>query len=284
MKSLQENILSLFGIRRTEDIFFKVNPGLIGSVTEVRMEKVRCKCCKEDSLDAWVYKLGEDWLQDNVWDICLECQKDAYSTHMTRQMRSKHQDVVDGDWYFISESDQSGFKNFDESNPTTTAAKEKTFEYTKVLLSGEIRNMRISGTTGTGKTHLAKAIARTMKSKGKRVAFIEAVKLFDKIKGTFGNDHERKRLEEHFAGFDLVVIDDVGVETKKIADVSWTSSEWPRLIELRKGKSTVYTTNFDEKALAGVIGARAESRMSENAVKVEIFTPGKDHRKDQLFY
>lgn len=202
------------------------------------MEKVRCKCCKEDSLDAWVYKLGEDWLQDNVWDICLECQKDAYSTHKTRQMRSKHQDVVDGDWYFISESDQSGFKNFDESNPTTTAAKEKTFEYTKVLLSGEIRNMRISGTTGTGKTHLAKAIARTMKSKGKRVAFIEAVKLFDKIKGTFGNDHERKRLEEHFAGFDLVVIDDVGVETKKVSDVSWTSSEWPRLIELRKGKSS----------------------------------------------
>ena len=80
------------------------------------------------------------------------------------------------------------------------------------------------------------------------------------------------------------MIDDVGVETKKLTDISWSSSEWVRLVELRKGRSTVYTTNFDPKTLAGVIGARAESRMSEYSMMIEIFTPDQDYRKDKLFY
>lgn len=289
MRAVQEdNIWTRLGVTKQEDLFFKVHPELIGTVTEVRMDKVNCPSCKEQTREAWVYRQSGDWLQENVWHICNDCQKSAYSSQVTKQIRSKHQDVIDGDWYFLDDADQAGFKNFESLNEATTAAKTKAMDYAKLLLSGEERNMRLSGTPGTGKTHLAKAIARTLKSKGKRVAFIEAVQLFDKIKTTFGNDFERKRLDDHFAEFDLVVVDDVGLETKKVSDVSWTSTEWPKLIDLRKGKSTVYTTNFDEAALANVIGARAESRMSENAESIEIFTPDKDYRKlkndGSLFY
>lgn len=283
MKTIGESILSMFGVRRTEELFFKANPGLIGTVAQVRMEKVKCPSCKEDTLDAWVYQQDGEWLQDVVMPICHSCQKLAYSENVTKQIKTKHQNVIDENWYFISETDQSGFKNFEITTPVTAAAKEKSLNYTKKLLSGEVSNLRFSGTPGTGKTHLAKAIARTLKSKDKRVAFIDSVQLFEKIKSTFGNDVERKRLEEHFAKFEIVVIDDVGLETKKPSDISWTSTEWVRLIDLRKGKSTVYTTNFDEKALAGVIGARAESRMSENAEKIELFTPDDDYRR-KLFY
>lgn len=284
----EDDIWTRLGVTKQEDLFFKIHPELIGTVTEVRMDKTECPSCKEPSREAWVYRQSGDWLQENVWPICNDCQKDTYATQVTKQIRDKHQNVIDGDWYFISDDDQAGFKNYEPFNEPTTAAKTKAIDYAKSLISGEVRNMRLSGTPGTGKTHLAKAIARTLKHEGKRVAFIEAAELFEKIKRTFGNDVERKRLDDHFAGFELVVIDDVGLETKKVSDVSWTSTEWPKLIDLRKGKSTVYTTNFDEAALANVIGARAESRMSENAESVEIFTPDKDYRKlkndGSLFY
>lgn len=275
-----ESVFARFDFRRIEDLFFRARPEMHGSVTDVRMERVECPSCKEETLDAWIYKQSGDWLQEAVLPLCGDCQKSAYAVKLGRQLTQKRQGVIDNDWYFIRETDESGFKNFETVNQTATTAKGKAADYVKSLLAGETSNLRLSGTTGTGKTHLAKAIARTVKHNGKRVAFIEAEKLFNKIKSMFGNEPEQKRFEEHFAAFDLVVIDDVGVETKKVQDVSWTSSEWVRLINLRESKSTVYTTNFDDKKLAEVIGARAESRMSENAELVEMFTPGEDYRKD----
>lgn len=283
-----QDIFARLGFRRVEDLFFKARPEMIGSVSEVRMQKINCPSCKEDNLDAWIYRQNSDWLQEKVWPICNDCQKIAYADQLKISLNSKHQKVLDGDWYFIKDTDQMGFKNFEAESPEMIAAKQKSVDYVKSLLKGETRNLRLSGTTGTGKTHLAKAIARTFKHEGKSVAFISADKLFSKIKGTFGNDHARERLDNQYSAFDLLVIDDVGVETSKAnGEVSWSSSEWVRLIEMREGKSTVYTTNFDEESLAKVIGARAESRMSTNSDLVELYTD-KDYRKlkndGNLFY
>ncbi|HET6872602.1 MAG TPA: hypothetical protein VFH42_06385, partial [Sporolactobacillaceae bacterium] len=59
--------------------------------------------------------------------------------------------------------------------------------------------------------------------------------------------------------------------------VSWTVTEWTRLIELRTGKSTVYTTNLDDFELPKVIGNRAFSRMYDNTLFIDLFTD--DYRK-----
>lgn len=282
------SIFERFDFRRIEDLFFRANPDKVETVSEVRMDKVECPSCKEHVLDAWIYKQNGDWLQEYVMRICHDCQQEAHSRRIGRNIVSNRQKTVDKDWYLIRDEDESGFKNFETPSSETTVAKNKAMEYTKALLAGRIHNLRIEGTTGTGKTHLAKAIARTLKHEGKNVAFITADELFDKIKRTFGNDYERDRMNKQFQNFDVVVIDDVGVETRKPSEVSWTSSEWVRLIDMREGKSTVYTTNFDEKALAGVIGARAESRMSKDADYIKLYTPDKDYRKletdGRIFY
>lgn len=283
MKKQVSDIWTLLGASRQEDLFFKVYPDRIGTVTDVRMAKVACPGCGEKRRDAWVYLQQGDWLLENVASLCVDCEKDAYAAAVTKQLRRKHEQIIENDWYFIDEADDAGFKNFEPVNAATKAAKAKAMEYVMALRTGEARSLRIAGTPGTGKTHLAKAIARTVKYEGKRVAFVEAVTLFDKVKKMFGNERARERFDAHITGFDLVVIDDVGLETRKIADVSWTSSEWVRLIELRKGKSTVYTTNFEARALAEVIGARAESRMCEHAMQIDIFTPDEDYRRGTLF-
>lgn len=278
-----DSFFDRLGVRRTEDLFFKIHPDYVKAVSDVKMEWVKCPRCKEETKQAWVYCYNGDWNQEDVWPVCHDCLQESYAKQVGAQLVQKRKDVVDGEWYFISATEQQGFKNFEELNPETTAAKKQAADYTSDLLNGQIRNMQISGTPGTGKTHLAKAIARTLKHKGKSVAFIESVTLFDKIKGTFGNQVALERLQKQFSEFEVVVIDDVGVETRKQDELSWSSGEWVKLIDLRQGKSTVYTTNFDKEKLRNVIGARAVSRMSENLETIELFTPDQDYR-EKLFY
>lgn len=288
MRKVQEvDIWTMLGNPTQENLFFKARPEMISTVSEVRMDKVECPGCKEITLDAWIYKQSGDWLQESVLPICNSCRQIALSKKHTATLKSKHQKVIDKDWYLISDFDESGLKNFETPSPETIAAKEKTSAYVRALLEGETRNLRLSGTTGTGKTHLAKAIARILKHEGKNVAFIGANELFTNIKKMFGNDHAQERFDKQFQDFEVVIIDDVGVETSKANEISWSSSEWVRLIDMREGKSTVYTTNFDEESLADVIGARAESRMSRNAESIKLYTD-KDYRKldndGRLFY
>ncbi|WP_172369605.1 ATP-binding protein [Sporosarcina jiandibaonis] len=286
MQDAMTNIFSMFGIRKMEDLYFKCYPDDVSSVSEARLENVKCPVCEEMTLTSWVYKQNGDWLQKPLDSMCSDCQKAAYAKKLRRFHIDKRQKIIDADWYFISETDESGFRNFSTVNPETKeqkteliAAKTMASDYVKKLLKGEVKNLRISGTPGTGKTHLSKAIARVLKHEGKDVAFITADKLFDKIKATFGNDLAKEKLFEQFSSFDYVVIDDVGVETHSQKEMSWTINTWVRLIDLREGKSTVYTTNFDEKTLQSTIGARAESRMSENAERIAIYTPEHDYRK-----
>jgi len=277
MQALNEGTFTFMGLRMV-DIFFKVNPEKLGTVEDVRMERIACPSCKESSLDVWGYLENGSWQIDKVWPICLECQKTDVSRQATKKLLDKQREVIEGDWYHIDPDDTSGFKNFEVIDEATEVAKAKATAYTRAIIEGNVGNLRIAGSPGTGKTHLAIAVARTAKHSGVNVAFVEAKTLFKMIKATFGNDHERKRLDKHFGSFDLMIIDDVGLETKKRDEVSWTSTEWVDLIDMRKGKSTVYTTNFDAESLRKVIGARAESRMKTNADSIELFT-GKDQRK-----
>ncbi len=272
---------SMFGGLRQENLFFKAYPELSETASNVRMEKIECPKCELPKRDAWVYEKDGQEHQESVWPICGDCEKNVVSTHVTKQMMQKHEKVIENDWYFLSETDSAGFKNFEEHNKSVSVAKAKAIDYTKKLKAGEQMNLLVMGIPGTGKSHLSKAIARTLKHEGKTVAYITAAQLFTKIKATFNNQPARDRFNEQFKNFDLVVIDDVGLETKKISEVSWSTSEWTDLLNMREGKSSVWTTNFHEIALSEVIGARTMSRMYENTMFIDIFT-GEDYRKTKM--
>lgn len=272
---------SLFGGLRQENLFFKAYPHLEGIVTDVRMGKINCPSCKQDKRDAWIYTKDGEETWESVWPICSDCEKGCFSTTVTKQIKEKHEKVVENDWYFIRPEETAGFKNFEEHNTQSRVSKSKAIEYYKRFLEGENLNLLIMGIPGTGKSHLSKAIARSAKHDGKKVAYITSTQLFSKIKDTFNNPPARERFNEQFKSFDLVVIDDVGLETKKIAEVSWSTSEWTELLNMREGKSNIWTTNFDDIALGKVIGERSVSRMYDNTMFIEIFT-GEDYRKKKI--
>ncbi|WP_391119373.1 ATP-binding protein [Psychrobacillus sp. L3] len=267
-----------FGNLRQEDLFFKVHPELIDIVSEVEIKKTECPSCKKDERVSWVWAFDETEYEEPVRDLCRDCELEALSLETGYTLNEKRRAVIDKEWYFINENEASGFKNFEVHDEKSEFAKKTTTEYIKRLLAGEQLNLMMLGKTGTGKSHLSKAIAKTAKHKGKKVAYITAMHLFNKIKGTFNNIHERNRFNEQFKAFDLIVIDDVGMETKKVAEVSWSTSEWTELLNLREGKSNIWTSNFDEQSLSKVIGDRTLSRMYENTIFIENFT-GEDFRR-----
>jgi DNA replication protein DnaC len=76
---------------------------------------------------------------------------------------------------------------------------------------------------------------------------------------------------------DLLIIDDMGVETTKINDVGWTVRTWNEIIDARMGMANIWTTNLDDGSLSEVVGPRTHSRMYEDTRFVDLFTD--DYRK-----
>jgi DNA replication protein DnaC len=272
-------VLEVLGIKRTEDLLFKCRSDLIGKVREVKTQKENCNQCGQPNIFGWNYKMLDGTEQHwRVSDVCTNCLKGIESKQITQELLDKRQNALTTKWYNIPPEDQNGFKNYQVVNKATEKALKIAKEYTKEILAGKLNlNLLLMGSTGTGKTHLARTVAKTAKEKGLSVAHIESVDLFQMIKGTFGNERHYELLLKEYTNFDLVVVDDVGLETIKQDETSWSVREWTSLINVREGKATVFTTNLDDEALAKVVGQRAFSRMYMNTKFIDLFTD--DFRK-----
>lgn len=121
----------------------------------------------------------------------------------------------------------------------------------------------IEGTFGTGKTHLAAAIAMHLIERERRVIFRTADDLFREIKETFDKDDgsERKVLER-YKTCDLLIIDDLGKEQA----TDWTTSQLYAIINDRyeNQKPVIITTNFNED---GLIAMESPRNVGEHRIR-----------------
>jgi DNA replication protein DnaC len=254
---------------------FMVRSDLKGKAEQLETFWEECPKCKQPKLiPVWVYIQDGENKQYRFKNSCTSCQNGEMRYNGDKDIKG----ALQKKWYHVKESDSLGFKSYEQTNGATKKAKDVAVQYTKDVLAGKKINLLIAGSTGTGKSHLAKTIAKTAKHEGLNVAYIEAVELFNLIKTTFGHERHKEMLMNEFKSFDVMVIDDVGLETKKLGEVSWTVTEWTNLIDAREGKATVFTTNYDDVALANVIGQRAFSRMYMNTRFIDLFTD--DYRKN----
>ena len=127
------------------------------------------------------------------------------------------------------------------------------------------------GSAGTGKTHLAVKAAQETKLDTK---FIKMPKLLLQLRANFdGKGYENEQIIERLSKQELLVIDDLGAE--KASD--WVAETIYLLIDERYGRMlpTIITSNFSLSDLAGRVGDRVASRITEMCRVIEINTSDK---------
>jgi DNA replication protein DnaC len=270
----------LFGPERMKNLLFNMKPELKDKAQNVQLMKFECSQCKEKTIDGWQYELDGEKQQITAATICNSCGTKELSRQVTIELEEKRVGQLISNWWHMNDNDTSGFKNYNVTNSITQKAKDNAIAYTQLFSQNSLKenNLLIMGNPGTGKTHLSKAIARTLKARGFKVGYIPAVELFNKIKATY-NGGSTERLFDEMKQLDLLVIDDMGVETTKLNDVSWSVRTWNEIIDDRLGLKNIWTTNLDDATLGDVVGQRTFSRLYENTRFIDLFTD--DYRKNK---
>ncbi len=144
-------------------------------------------------------------------------------------------------------------------------------------LSGSISTLLFIGKTGTGKTHLSTAIAKTVIEKGFSVLYDSAQNIIsafehDRFKSGYG-PYEPKG--DKYIECDLLIIDDLGTEFVN----QFTLSCLYNIINTRQnaGRKTIISTNLDYSELKEKYEDRIYSRIIGCDSKIMVFA-GKDMR------
>lgn len=161
------------------------------------------------------------------------------------------------------------FENFKASTPEQAralkAARLFASRLMKRVITGENSEVGILflGTTGTGKTHLAKAILTDLRAQKIPGFFIPASEYFDLYTPSYaaGLDRPLWKIRQWLASVSCLVIDEVGT-------ASWTDSRKDRLqqiIDLRTENKlpTIVTTNLNAVDFKQAGADRIVSRFSQ---------------------
>lgn len=166
-------------------------------------------------------------------------------------------------------------RNYKPKNKDQEKAKSTAIEYVKTFSTDNPKSLILQGSYGTGKSHLAYAIAKAVKKKGYSVAFMHIPMLMERIKATYNREsiETTDELVKLLSSIDLLVLDDVGVE-----NTEHTLNKLFSIVDNRTGKNNIFTTNFSDKELnQNMNWQRINSRMKHNARTVRML--GDDYRE-----
>jgi DNA replication protein DnaC len=136
---------------------------------------------------------------------------------------------------------ECGFENYFTEGRSESVQYAK-FAAKKAAETGS--SLVLSGSVGTGKTHLAAAIAQAALTQGRAAFFISAIGYLERLQSTF----EKKRTDlytemvDNVKAVSCLVIDDLGAERPS----AWTIARLYDVINARveRGIQTIVTTNY----------------------------------------
>lgn len=267
---------------------YRLVPNLAGHEIEVVFRQMLvCPLCGKEGACAYFYRSNnsEAWKQAGKVYSCSECRdKEEVYPHMDRDKKEQERIIADRlmNHYFLlpEKLRELGFKDYLETNPVNTVAKQQAISYIKSFLSSdkERYNLLFQGNPGTGKTHLCVAIARNLKEKGFIVGFLTMGQLLAKIKSTYNKASmiTEENIIKDLKKLDLLILDDLGSEATGGND-DWRKSIIFEVVESRSGKPTIYTSNLTEMDLSVAVGERVSSRLYDNTKFIDLFS--EDYRK-----
>jgi DNA replication protein DnaC len=259
---------------------------------DLKEKAFKCSSCEKMNIRGWEFQreISGEWKDFNLVTRCFECQNGRMSATTRREIEQKRLERLMSEyWYTPDDLQEAGFKNFEEKDSTVINAKKYSIQFTnevsranKTFKNMKMLNIVFTGSPGTGKSHLATAIARTLKARGISVGLLPTEFLIREIQDSY-RDRSKKQEQQflkEIAEFDVFVFDDIGVENYKMEEVSFVTTKLLNFINARKGKPTIYTTNLNNANLEKAIGYRAYSRLNEGTKFIDMYTD--DHRKTRV--
>lgn len=109
----------------------------------------------------------------------------------------------------------SGFKNYDVKHAGHQNALNQVVSFAKNMIHGHKNNFVMVGPTGTGKTHLSCATARTLLNKGKYARYITSEDMAQRIMNAWEQpDATEKSVIYDFTQYDLLILDEYGLHDR----------------------------------------------------------------------
>lgn len=205
-----------------------------------------------------------------VQPVC-ECEGEAYLRERKRLEDEYKKDLIK-QMFDITKLghrfSESTFETFEVRDGTETAYKiarkysERFDDYPSSLM--------LWGNPGSGKSHLAAAVANELMKRGKTVIFQSVPELLSRIRATYNDDAKETEAEVITAltQCDLLILDDLGSE--KISE--WVLDTLFRIVDgrYRSKKHTMVTTNLDPAELPQAMSVRIADRLIEMATPVRV--------------
>lgn len=150
-------------------------------------------------------------------------------------------------------------------------------EGVKVTMQAERNSIILSGAYGTGKTHLAAAIANSYIAQGIPVLFATFGQHLERLKDEFNSGRPRTYLAQ-MKTVPMLMLDDVGKEKQ----TEWSAATMFDVINARYENlmPIVITTNYDMRQLQGYFGQACYSRLIEMCTVVTVY--GNDRRREKI--
>jgi DNA replication protein DnaC len=187
-----------------------------------------------------------------------------------RELESKRRSAL----WRLSSLDAFQAMTFESFNPRVQGTREA-YDVARKYAGDPDGWLILSGACGSGKTHLAAAIANWQFQQGTHVFFVVVPRLLDHLRSAFAptSDTTYDDLFTKVCEAGLLVLDDLGAEHT----TPWAQEKLFQLINHRYsyGSPTVITTNLD---LMKDMDDRIRSRLSDISVVRHVRLAAADHR------